>query len=106
MGVEVQGFQRLNFVFSYKEVTSDYSLKPGDDVIGADATSGQITVTLPPAASVRGKQYVVKRLNDGVNSVIVDAFGSEQVDQSTGVTLASQDASTTVFSTGTKWLIV
>jgi len=106
MSVEVKGFQRLNFVFNYRLVIVSQTIGMSDDVIGASASEGEITLTLPPAADVRGKQYMIKRLNSEANNVIVDADGSELIDQAASVTLSAQDASVTVFSTGTKWLII
>ncbi len=75
-----------------------------DHLLVADAAAGAVTVTLPPAASCPGREYVVKRVNSGANAVMVDADGSETIDGAADLTLAAQWDAVRVVSTGAAWI--
>ncbi|OQW48868.1 MAG: hypothetical protein A4C66_05940 [Nitrospira sp. HN-bin3] len=60
-------------------VSAATTLTEWDDSVDVDTTSGNITVTLPPAASVPGKQYHIKK-SVAANTLTVDGNGSETID--------------------------
>lgn len=62
-----------------------------------------LTVTLPTAVGLTGKQLIVK--NSGVGTVTVDGDGSELIDGAATQSLSAAD-SVTVVSTGSGWVIV
>lgn len=69
-----------------------------------DATSGSITVTLPLASTMLGKQYMIKKMDASANTVVVVRTGSDTIDGATSVTLTNQYNSLTVISDGiSKW---
>lgn len=103
MPVESKGLTRLNFAFNYREVTGSVDINIQDDIVAVSG-SGPTTTTLPPVQQTSGKQYVVKNLS--ANTVTVEGSGSDQIDQAANVSLSVQDASVTVASTGTKWIII
>jgi Collagen triple helix repeat (20 copies). len=56
----------------YKLVTEDYTLKSRfDSGILADASSNDITITLPDARDVEKRRYIVKRIDDSENFKIL-----------------------------------
>lgn len=61
-----------------RRVSSATTLLSTDRVLLVDTTSGAVTVTLPPAASVPAQSYEVK-LIAGANNVTLDADGSENI---------------------------
>lgn len=90
----------------HTDVTAAYNLLAEDWLVLADATGGAFTVTLPPAASVRNRAYVVKRLNSGGNAVTLDGNGSETIDGATTLPLTAQYQVATVYSDGTEWWVL
>ena len=67
-----------SLTLAYTAVTSTYTVLQADFVI--DATSGTFTVTLPTAAGITGKQFVIK--NSGTGVITVDGNGTETIDGS------------------------
>jgi hypothetical protein len=84
--------------------TADYTMVSTDHIIRADATTAGFTVTLPAAADVTGRQYVIRKLDSTFNMVTVSA--AEGIDGSTTRKLATQYETLTVYSNGTTWLII
>ena len=54
-----------------KSITANYTALISDDLILADSTSGAITITLPTAASFKGKEITIIKTNTGLNKVTV-----------------------------------
>jgi len=71
-----------------------------------DCTSGAITLTLPPAASYKGKTLWVKKIDASGNAVTVDGDGSETIDNATTQTISVQYASLTLHCDGSEWWIL
>ena len=71
----------------------------------ADATSGAITITLPPAASFVDRQIEVTK-KDAVNTVTVDADGSETISGSLTIEITAQYDNLSIMSDGTEWFII
>lgn len=91
---------------AYRSVTASGNVVSGDYLIIADATSGAITMALPPAALVPGRIYVFKRINSGANAVVIDPNASETIDGAATYTLSAQWNSVTIMSNGTAWFII
>lgn len=53
------------------EVTSNYQMLLTDDIIVANASSEDLTVTLPSVVAAKGKLFRVKRFNDAGGNVII-----------------------------------
>jgi hypothetical protein len=86
--------------------TSNYSpaATPGETVL-VNATSGNITITLPTAAS-NGNFYAVKKVDSSSNTVTINTTSSQTIDGGTSAVLKIQYASITVVSDGSNWNIV
>ena len=85
--------------------TANYTAA-GETVILCDATSGNITITLPAASGVSGRLYVVKKTDASANTVTIDGSGSETIDGATTVALASQHHYRGIVSNGSNWFVV
>ena len=62
--------------------TSAYTLSAGDYTILTDASSSSFTITLPSAAGIAGRIYVIKKVDGTSNQVTVQPNGGEQIDGS------------------------
>ena len=86
--------------------TSNYTITGTDVVIFADATSGNVTVTLPTASSFTGYRFYVKRIDGSGNTCSIARSGSDTIDGGTSVSLAAQYTSLTIISDGSAWYII
>jgi len=74
--------------------------------------SGDITITLPTAASSFnsvdgiGRIYRIKKIDADADTVTVDGNGSETIDDGTTATLTAQYESITIQSDGSEWWIL
>jgi hypothetical protein len=85
----------------------DYTVLPNDQIIFASASVlGNITLTLPTAVGVTGKQYIIKKVDPSRNLVIVDGSGTETIDGSATQSLNVQYEALTIVSDGSNWMIV
>lgn len=91
---------------SVRSITTSSAVQSGDYLILADSTSGAITVSLPTAAIVAGRIFVIKRINAGANNVVIDPAASETIDGALTYTLSAQWNSVTIISNGTSWFII
>lgn len=86
-----------------QSVSANYAAGEGDMVIRVDATGGGRTITLPPAASMKGLTLFVKKLDATANAVTVDADGGELIDGATTAATTTQYAVLRLLSNGSSW---
>jgi hypothetical protein len=86
--------------------TTNYSVTSTDSVLLCDATSGALTVTLPTAAGITGRQYSFKRISSGANTVTVAAQSGQTIDGAATRVLGTQYETVTVVSDGSNWWVV
>jgi hypothetical protein len=91
---------------SVEQVNSNYTVDDDDYIILADASAGEIHISLPPAATVEENTYNIKRISGGENKVYIDATNNELIDGQSGVEINSQYATLTVISNGSQWFII
>lgn len=70
--------------------TTSYTIQNNIFYVRADATSGAMTVTLPLATSSEGRQVLICKVDASANAVTVDGNGSETIQGSASISLASQ----------------
>lgn len=87
-------------------ITTATTLDGTHYTVRSDATGGAFTVTLPAAAGVTGRVYVVKKIDSSGNTVTVDGNGAETIDGSTTFPLAAQFDIVTIQSNGVGWDII
>ena len=95
-----------NITPSFFSVTDSSILGVNYSVILVDATSGEVTLTLPTVATSVGVKLDVKKIDSTENNVIIDGSGSETIDGVTTQTLSSQYENLTIVSNGTEWFIL
>lgn len=87
--------------------TTNYTIGKSDVVVFADATSANVTISLPSAASVTGYRFYVKRIDASTtNTVTVSRSGSNTIDGMTSLTLDTQYTAIAVVSNGSNWYIL
>jgi hypothetical protein len=86
--------------FPLTGITTTYTVKDDDYLI--DITGNTITVTLPPAVEISGKNYVIK--NRGTGVVTVSTTSSQTIDGSSSKILNNND-SIEIVSDGSNWII-
>lgn len=92
--------------FNVVTKTAAYTLTTVDDIVLGNATGGAFSVTLPTAVGISGREYVVKRINSGANSVTVGTTGGQTIDGAATKVLNAQYLSARMVSDGTNWLLV
>lgn len=92
--------------FTVNSTSVDYTLVTTDRVLIVDASSSNITVTLPAAASSPGFTYNIKKSDATSNTVIVDGNGSETIDGGTTAVITTQYETIQVVCDGTCWFIL
>lgn len=96
--VTLQG-QRVAF----RAVTANTTLTATDRVVLADATGGNVVLTLPTAAGQVGRLYALKRTDMAFgNTVTITPNGAETIDGNMNVQLNPLEP-TTLVSDGTNW---
>lgn len=86
--------------------TSNYTITGTDVIIFADASSGNVTITLPAAASFSGYNFYVKRIDNSSNTCSVARSGSDTIDGSTSFSLDTQYYAIRAVSNGSNWFII
>ena len=82
---------------------SPYDLPLGVTVVLADATSGAITINLPPIASNVERLVIIKNVGDGSNAVTIDGDGAELIDGSLTVALSDEDEAIGLVGAASTW---
>ena len=91
---------------NYITVTSNYSISGDDDVIFADTASNNITISLPNASGIGGKQISIKKLT-GNNSLIVDTSEeSQSIDLQQQISIFYNFESINFISNNHNWFIL
>lgn len=91
--------------FPNRTETMDYTATLDDFVIFVDASGGNVTITLPTAASATQRGFFIKRIDASANTALVEGDGAETIDNAANYSLSSMESITPV-STGTAWYIV
>jgi hypothetical protein len=86
--------------------TADYTATPADSIILVNATTGVKTITLPPAAGLKGKLYIIYKIDSSVNNVIIDGNGAETIDGSATKKLYYQYESLIIASDNVNWTVL
>ncbi len=74
-------------VTNFRTVTnSALALDAGDTVLNCDTTSNAITLTLPDARGLLGKEFIIALVTDGGTDLTVSTDGVDQFDGATGAT--------------------
>tara|TARA_Y100000310_G_scaffold320380_1_gene376786 strand:+ start:282 stop:911 length:630 start_codon:yes stop_codon:yes gene_type:complete len=90
----------------YVSITGDTTVTTANVVVFANATSGQIDITLYAATSNGGKTLTIKKTDSSANSVVITRAGSETIDGGTSFTLIHNGEAVTLISDNSNWFII
>jgi hypothetical protein len=93
---------------NHQGTAAAYSLLQSDYILAVDTTN-IVRVTLPATASVGdGKVYVIKDStgNAGTKTITIARSGADSIEGATTKTISANYGSVTLFSSGTKWLVM
>lgn len=85
--------------------TANYTATATDYFIFCDASSGNITITLPTAVGIGGKVYQIKKTDASANTVTIDGAGSETLDGATTIVISVQYVNYSVVSNNVNWWV-
>jgi hypothetical protein len=88
-----------------RKVASNYQAVATDEIIEIAATGADVTVTLPVAAQMRGRELSVVLIADSGGIGIVDGSGTEQISGQLTQEIDSQWGSVRVYSDGSAWRV-
>lgn len=86
--------------------TGNYTATTVDCTILGNAATGNITITLPTAASVAGRFYVVKKIDSTANTVTVATTSAQTIDGQSSKVLSIQYDGIQVQSDNANWVII
>ncbi|MGE6220979.1 beta strand repeat-containing protein [Nubsella zeaxanthinifaciens] len=93
-----------NTTFAISTKTANYTALGTDETILVDASSGNVTITLPTTV-VTGKKYYIKKIDTTSNDVIVDGAGAT-IDGSPSITGSLAYQGWVLQYNGTAWFII
>jgi len=91
---------------STNTVSTDTTLVSTQYSIFVDAIAAPRIITLPTAATSRGRIYVIKKIDTSANSVTIKANGSELIDGTNTKVISTQNTAIMLQSDGTFWWIL
>jgi hypothetical protein len=103
--LDVEGSLSMSII----TVTATYTATASDFTILCNPATGiTLTVSLPAAASVTGRVYVIKKIAaNSTNPVLIDPNGAETIEGSaTPISMAIQYTSNMIQSNGTSWFVL
>lgn len=106
--VETINLQTVTVATNIFKITGDYDLSANPDkhIILVDATSGDITASLPLAAAVPQRQYIFKKIDSTENTLVVSS-STETLDGDSFKELIVQYETLNIISDGTaSWFVL
>ena len=92
--------------FAGKAITQNYTANARDYMIFVNAGQSSITLSLPTAVGIAGRQYIIKRVDgNGQNQVTVDPNGSQTIEGAVTKSIENQN-SIVIVSDNSNWWIV
>jgi hypothetical protein len=92
--------------FPVTTTSSNLTLTDAHYTVLVDASGGSRTITLPSASGIDGRIYVVKKIDDSANVVVVQAQTGQTIDGASSFFLANQFATVMLQAYGGNWYIV
>ena len=89
----------------YTNINSNYVTSIDDHIIFVDASDNEIEITIPEAANIGGKQYVIKKIG-GMNNIVVSVVNNGTIDGESSAVIRYNYDSITVISNNLNWFII
>lgn len=98
-----------SFATATKRVTGSYTATLDDHVILADASAGNVTITLPATAAINGRQYIIKKTDASANTVSIIGTAGDTIDGQASLMVPTQWQSVMIVASATApigWLVL
>jgi hypothetical protein len=89
-----------------KTVTIAEFVNNNELILSVDATSGNITITLPTFTALQGYKVTVKKMDSSANSVLIQGVGGVNIDGATTLVVSGQYSKTTVGANLSQYIIL
>jgi len=86
-----------------RNINANHSIGEGDCVIVADASSSNITVTLPPVSNVEDCYFRIIKKDSSVNTVTIQPSGADTIEGDSNHVLVLQYQKAWIWSDGDIW---
>lgn len=84
--------------------TANYTMTANDSRLLVDATSGNVTMTLPSAVGIAGRDYYVAKVDGSANTVTIATTSTQTINGSSSVVLGSPFEDGLFISDGSNWV--
>jgi hypothetical protein len=95
-----------NYEGDVQNKNANYTALLTDNAIFVDASGGQVTISLPTATGNASKKYYIKKLDSSANKVVIDPYGSQQIEGATTAELWFQDEAVAIKTDGLSWYVI
>ena len=89
-----------------KTVTIAEFVNNNELILSVNATSGNITITLPTFTALQGYKVTVKKMDSSANSVLITGVGGVNIDGSASVIISGQYSSSTIGANLSQYIIL
>lgn len=96
-------WSKLSVEKPVRSLTSTATLLVQDEFVKVDASSAAVTINLPAAASMTGRELIIKKTDSSMNAVTIDPNSTETIDGSMTRTVSVQNELLRITSDGTNW---
>ena len=86
--------------------TASYTVTDGDYWIDVAASSADVTLTLPAAATAGAGRYYIIKLNTATYECVIDGNGSETIDGEATIALTQTDETIGIICDGSNWNVL
>ena len=89
-----------------RRVTASGDATQADGVLLVDCHAGNVTISLPDAATMSGHMFIVKKVDSTAYTVTVDAWLGQEIDGAGGQTITTQYGRIGIVNNGVSWWII
>ncbi len=89
-----------------KTVTIAEFVNNNELILSVNATSGNVTITLPTFTALQGYKVTVKKMDNSANSVLITGVGGVNIDGAASVIISGQYSSSTVGANLSQYIIL
>jgi len=101
--LQVQGSMSLNI----RTTPSNDALAETDNTLLVNASSGSVTITLPPVGNIVGRIYTVKKIGGSIdNAVTLQPQGSAQIEGAANYIIYNNYTYVTIQTDGSNWYVI
>lgn len=97
---------RGSFARNVTRLTSSYRIGDSDSIVFADAANARVTLTLPDATQMSGRQYTIKKIDQSSRAVTIETTAGQTIDGTTTRQLIQPYQIIEVVSDGRNWFVL